>query len=67
MPAVWKSTQMFFPSGRIPDKQRKIDDIERHQIAMAGAESTLILPKAPERDVLTIQIEQVGSENALSW
>jgi hypothetical protein len=34
---------------------------------MAGAESTLILLKLPEMDVLALQIEQVGNENELSW
>jgi hypothetical protein len=57
---------VFLSSG-IPDKHRKIADSERHKIAMAGAQSTLILLNAPERDVLTLQIEQVGSKNVLSW
>lgn len=56
-----------FLSGRIPDKQRKIAANERQQIATAGTESTLILLKVPERDNLTLQMEQVGSKNALSW
>jgi hypothetical protein len=56
-----------FLSGRIPDKYRKIAINERQQIATEGAESTLILLKVPERDALTLQMEQVGSKNALSW
>jgi hypothetical protein len=56
-----------FLSGRVPDKHRKIAINERQQITTEGAESTLILLKVPERDNLTLQMEQVGSKNALSW
>lgn len=51
----------------MPDKHRKIAIEKRWRLATAGAESILILLKVPERDVLTLQMEQVGSENELSW
>jgi len=47
-------------------KHRKITIDKRWMLATAGAESTLILLKDPERDVLTLQMEQVGNENELS-
>jgi hypothetical protein len=55
-----------FLSGNMPHKQRKITIDKRWMLATAGAESTLILLKDPERDVLPLQMEQVGSENELS-
>jgi hypothetical protein len=55
-----------FLSGKIPDIHRKIAINERWRLATTGMESTLILLKVPERDVLTLQMEQVGSENELS-
>jgi hypothetical protein len=36
-------------------------------LATAGAESILILLKVPENVVLTLQIEQAGDKNELSW
>ena len=56
-----------FLSGKMPDKHRKIAIEKRWRLATAGAESILILLKVPERDALTLQMEQVGSENELSW
>ena len=54
-------------SDKMSDKHRKIVINKRRRLAAAGAESTLILLKVPERDILTLQIEQVGNENDLSW
>lgn len=58
--------KMAFLSGKRPDKHRKSAIEKRQRLATGGAESTLILLKVPERDVLTLQMEQVGSENELS-
>jgi hypothetical protein len=55
-----------FLSGKMPHKHRKIAIDTRWMLVTGGAESTLILLKDPERDVLTLQMEQVGSENELS-
>jgi hypothetical protein len=55
-----------FLSGVIPDKHKKITIDKRWMLATAGAESTLVLLKVPKRDVLTLQMEHVGSENELS-
>jgi hypothetical protein len=65
--AIWESIKTVFLSGIMPDKHRKIAIEKRWRLATAGAESILILLKVPERDVLTLQMEQVGSENELSW
>jgi hypothetical protein len=67
MPAVWESMKTVFLSGRIADKHRKIAINERERLATAGAESILILLKVPENVVLTLQIEQAGGKNELSW
>jgi hypothetical protein len=67
MCAVSELMNKVFLSGIIPDKVKEIAINERQIIAAAGAESTLILLKAPERDVFTLQMEQPGCKNALSW
>ena len=64
--AIWELIKTVFLSGKMPDKHRKITIDKRWILATAGAESILILLKVPERDVLTLQMEQVGSENELS-
>jgi hypothetical protein len=56
-----------FLSGIMPDKVKEIAINERQIIAVAGAESTLILLKVPKRDVFTLQMEQPGCKNTLSW
>lgn len=67
MATIRKSIKTVFLSGRIPDKHRKMAVNERKRIATAGAETTLLLLKVPERDVLTLQMEQEGSVSRLSW
>ena len=64
--AIWESMKTVFLSGNMLHKHRKIANDKRWVLATAGAESILILLEVPERDVLTLQMEQVGSENELS-
>ena len=64
--AIWELMKTVFLSGKMLHKHRKITIDKRWMLATAGAESTLILLKDPERDVLTLQMEQVGNENELS-
>jgi hypothetical protein len=54
-------------SGKIPDKHRKMVINKRLILATVGVESILILLKVPERDVLTLHMEQLGNENVLLW
>jgi hypothetical protein len=50
----------------MPDKHKEIAVNVRQRIATAGAESTLTLLKDPERDILTLQMEQVVDKKELS-
>jgi hypothetical protein len=64
--AIWELMKTVFLSGNMPHKHRKIAIDKRWMLATGGAESILILLKDPERDVLTLQMEQVGNENEVS-
>jgi hypothetical protein len=65
--AAWESIEAVILSGRIPVKHRHIEIDNVCKQATTGTESTLILMNVAERDVLTLQIEQVGREKELSW
>lgn len=54
-------------SRRMPDEHRKIAVNSRGKPAPAGAELILILLKVPLSDALSLQMEQVGDPNELSW
>jgi len=65
--AIWELMKKLFLAFKIPDKQRKIVINKRCGPATAGAKSPLVLLKVPLRDALSLQMEQMGDPNELSW
>lgn len=62
MSVTWESMKATCLLDSMPDKNRKIEIGTRFKQAITGPESTSILVIAPEIAVLTLHIEQMGSE-----
>ncbi|KAF0155069.1 MAG: hypothetical protein FD159_2325 [Syntrophaceae bacterium] len=65
--AVWEEMKMVVFSWTAVANKGKTVANPREMTVSAGAESILFLLMVPELEILTLQIEQEVSKNALSW